>query len=107
MPGPVTMFHQALRILCALLVCAMISRLRAAAAQPTLVVQWNQELLQAVRDSRLGPPMVARALAIAHTCIYDAWAPYDNRAVGTVLGDTLRRPANERRPANLEAAISF
>jgi len=27
--------------------------------------------------------MVARALAIAHTCIYEAWAAYDQRAVAT------------------------
>ena len=37
------------------------------------------------------------ALALAHTCIYDAWAAYDRTAVGTRLGGTLRRPARERR----------
>ncbi|HXA52335.1 MAG TPA: vanadium-dependent haloperoxidase [Candidatus Acidoferrum sp.] len=79
----------------------------AAADSPTLVVQWNAALLQGVRDSRLGPPMVARALAIAHTCMYDAWAAYDNQAIGTVLGGTLRRPAQERLPENVESAISY
>jgi hypothetical protein len=29
-----------------------------------VVIQWNQAALQGVRDSKLGPPMVARALAI-------------------------------------------
>ena len=56
------------------------------------VLQWNEAFLQGVRDSKLGPPMVARALAIAHTCIYDAWAAYDHKAVGTRLGGSLRRP---------------
>ena len=51
-------------------------------ASDTVVVQWNVAALQGVRDSRIGPPMVARALAIVHTCIFDAWAAYDKRAVG-------------------------
>jgi len=51
--------------------------------------------------------MVARALAIAHTCIYDAWAAYDNKAVGTRLGGSLRRPAKDRTLANTNQAISF
>src|SRR5207302_48796 len=60
------------------------------------VVEWNEAFLQGVRESKLGPPMVARALAICHTCIYDAWAAYDDAAVGTRLGGSLRRPAAER-----------
>jgi hypothetical protein len=51
--------------------------------------------------------MVARALAIAHTCIYDAWASYDKKAVGTRLGGSLRRPAEERTLPNTNQAISF
>ena len=79
------------------------------AAQPrdSVVSQWNQAFLDGVRDSKLGPPMVARALAIAHTCIYDAWAAYDHTAVGTRLGGSLRRPSRERTLANRERAISF
>jgi len=41
---------------------------------PNVVIQWNQAALQAVRDSKLGPPMVSRALAIVHACYNDAWA---------------------------------
>lgn len=73
----------------------------------SIVLLWNQAALQGVRDARLGPPMVARALAIVHSCIYDAWAAYDRRAVGTRYGGALRRPAHERTLANLKAAISF
>ena len=51
--------------------------------------------------------MVARALAIAHTCIYDAWAAYDRKAVGTRLGGSLRRPPNERTLSSRVRAISF
>src|SRR5881628_1343519 len=75
--------------------------------QPNLVIQWNDAALQGVRESKLGPPMVVRALAIVHTCIYDAWAAYDRVAVGTRLGGALRRPPRERTLANKNAAISF
>jgi hypothetical protein len=71
------------------------------------VVQWNNAALQGVRDSKLGPPMVARALAIVHTCIFDAWSAYDKKAVGTQLGGSLRRPESERTAANKNKAISF
>jgi hypothetical protein len=47
---------------------------RAAAIQPaahlrsdSLVLRWNAAALQCIRESRLGPPMVSRALAVAHT----------------------------------------
>src|SRR5436190_384061 len=73
----------------------------------SVVVRWNEAALQAVRDSKLGPPMVSRALAILHTCAYDAWAAYDRDAVGTRLGGVLRRPPAERTRSNKEQAISF
>jgi len=78
-----------------------------AGGEDTIVVQWNSAALQGVRDSRFGPPMVARALAIVHTCIFDAWAAYDKKAVGTQLGAELRQPKRERTLANKKEAISF
>src|SRR5918911_627095 len=82
---------------------------RAAHPSPAdnVVLQWNQAALQGVRDSKLGPPMVARALAIVHTCIYDAWAAYDEWALDTQLGSSLRQPYKERNLANKNEAISF
>jgi hypothetical protein len=76
-------------------------------ATDNVVVLWDAAALQGVRDSRIGPPMVARALAIVHTCIFDAWAAYDKRAVGTQFGGELRRPRRERTLANKNEAISF
>src|SRR2546426_9346736 len=72
-----------------------------------VVLQWNSALLQAVRDVRFAPMFTARALAVVHTCMYDAWAAYDARAVGTVLGDSLRRPKLERTRAAKRVAVSF
>ena len=83
------------------------SSARGVHAGGNLVLRWNEAFLEGVRNSKLGPPMVARALAIAHTCIYDAWAAYDNKAVATRLGSSLRRPARERTAANTAQAISF
>jgi hypothetical protein len=81
--------------------------LAAAAAADNVVVQWDNVTLEGVREAHPGPPMVARALAIVHTAIYDAWAAYDPVAVGTRFGGALRQPAAERTTANKEKAISF
>src|SRR5918996_16586 len=52
------------------------------ASADNAVLRWNAAAIEAVRQSRLAPPAVARALAIVHTCMYDAWAAYDPVAVG-------------------------
>jgi hypothetical protein len=52
------------------------------AAGDTVALRWNEAALEAVRHSTLAPPAVARALAILHTCMYDAWAAYDPVADG-------------------------
>jgi hypothetical protein len=74
---------------------------------PDVVIPWNSATLQGIRDAKLGAPVVARALAIVHTCMYDAWAAYDERAIGTQLQGALRRPVSERTLANKEQAISY
>ena len=70
------------------------------------VLQWNTLALQAVRQSKLGPPMVSRALAILHTCMFDAAASYSDTAVATAAGGRGRRPQVERTLANRQVAVS-
>lgn len=53
------------------------------------------------------PTIAARSLAIWATAVYDAWAAYDDKAVGSRLGGKLRRPARERNTRNKEVAISY
>jgi hypothetical protein len=77
----------------------------AALAQPRAVRYWNQVALQAIRDTKPGPPIVARALAILFTAMYDAWAAYDSVAVSTRTRSALRRPAEERTAANKNKAM--
>lgn len=59
--------------------------------------------------ARLGarPTIIARQMAIVMTGVYDAWAAYDEKAVGTRLGGDLRRPPGERTQANKETAIAY
>lgn len=78
-----------------------------AAQGDNVVLRWNDALLEGVRASTIGPPAVARALAIAHTCMFDTWAAYSVDAVGTQLDSSLRRPRNERTRANRREAVSF
>jgi hypothetical protein len=77
------------------------------APRDNVVLQWNSALLQAIRNTGLAPMHAARALAIVHTCMFDAWAAYDRTAVGTRLGASLRRPSAEHRTASKNKAISF
>ncbi|MBS1152024.1 MAG: Alkaline phosphatase, partial [Myxococcaceae bacterium] len=53
------------------------------------------------------PTIISRTLAIWATGMYDAWAAYDEKAVGTRLGGKLRRPAKERTAENKHKAISY
>ena len=73
----------------------------------SVVITWDHQLLQAVRDVRPAPTVVARSLAIVHTAEFDAWAAYDPVAVGTRLGSSLRRPPAEATLANKQKAVSY
>ena len=46
--------------------------------------------LNGVATIEIARPEKKNALDLA---MYEAWAAYDDRAIGSVLGDTLRRPA--------------
>ena len=83
------------------------SAAQTAQAVDNVVVRWDDATLQAIRTTHPGPPIVARALAIVHTAMFDSWAAYDAKAVGTRLGGTLRRPVAEATAANKNKAISF
>ncbi|AUG78978.1 hypothetical protein CFP65_4224 [Kitasatospora sp. MMS16-BH015] len=81
---------------------------------PSIVVRWNEATMDAIlakykaAGAVFGPATVnARALAIVHNAIYDAWACYDGIAVGTQFGGSLRRPWWERTLANKNEAISY
>jgi hypothetical protein len=98
-----------LMLIVALALMATVGRPRSAAAADgdNLVLIWNQETLESIRKLPPAPTVAARALAIVHTAIYDAWAAYDPLAVGTRLGAGLRQPEAERTQANKDKAVSY
>lgn len=44
-----------------------------------MVLQWNDVLLQAIRNDRTAPPLAARQMAIMHVAVYDAVNSIDRR----------------------------
>jgi hypothetical protein len=73
--------------------------------------RWLNVALQATarEHERFGarPTIGSRNLAIVVTAMYDAWAAYDAKAVGTRLSGKLRRPPEERTLANKDKAIAY
>lgn len=53
------------------------------------------------------PTIISRTLAIWATAMYDAWAAYDEKAVGSRLGGSLRRPKSEHTLENKQKAVSY
>src|SRR5918995_921507 len=72
-----------------------------------VVLRWGEQTLAAVRATKPAPTVVARHLAIVHTAMYDAWAAYDAKALGTRTGAGLRRPASEWTANYKSMAISY
>lgn len=81
-----------------------------------LILQWNAIALNAIRAlgklpdtsterARGGPPQVARSLGVIYSCVYDAWAAYDNVA-NPAYSTTARRPAAQRNDPNRRKAAS-
>lgn len=71
------------------------------------VLLWNEALLQAVRDTKPGPTVVARAIAVVQTSVFDAWTAYDATAVPTEPHRPWRRPAAERTEIRKAEAVSY
>ncbi|HVF43042.1 MAG TPA: vanadium-dependent haloperoxidase [Pyrinomonadaceae bacterium] len=53
------------------------------------------------------PTISSRMFGVVVTSMYDAWAAYDDKAVGTQLGGKLRRPPAERTEANKRKAVAY
>lgn len=78
---------------------------------PSVAYAWVNIVLEAagreVEQIGARPTIISRQMAVPITAMYDAWAAYDEKAVGTRLGGKLRRPATERTPKNKAKAISY
>lgn len=76
-------------------------------AQENVVIQWDNAALQEIRYFHPGAAINARAMAVTHTCMYDAWTAYDSKALPTEAHENFKRPAAERTLANKSKAISY
>lgn len=79
----------------------------------SIVKEWNDTLLRALEIAtgtpalRLGPPMVARLVAMVYTAAFQAWAPYTATATAPIAGGPARRPVAQRTEQNKRIAISY
>jgi hypothetical protein len=84
---------------------------QAAHPRPNAAYRWMHVMQEASGRSvdRVGarPTIISREMHVVLTAMYDAWAAYDEKAVGTRLGGKLRRPPVERTLASKEKAIAF
>jgi len=73
--------------------------------------EWLEVALEATarEHDRVAPrPTIgSRMLMIITNAMYDAWAAYDEKAVGTRLGGKLRRPKSEHTEQNKRTAIAY
>ncbi len=76
-------------------------------ATDNVVLKWDEQLLSTIRayPPQTGPTVTARALAEVHTAMYDAWAAYDQTAVGATPGAPVL-PANGSA-ADRDQAMSY
>ncbi len=79
--------------------------------EPSAAYRWVDVMLEAAaRDvERVGamPTILSRQMAIPMTAMFDAWAAYDDKAVGTVHGSKLRQADSARTDRNRETAIAY
>jgi hypothetical protein len=68
---------------------------------------WDDALLDAIRRDVPAPTVHARNLFHTSVAMWDAWAAYDDRAVGYLVDERGPLPAGEDVRSAREAAISF
>ncbi len=74
----------------------------------SVVTDWNEEMLSAIRNTGPRPTVVSRSLYIVSAAQYDAWAAYDATALAvTPANRDLRQPPAEHNEANRAVAVSY
>ncbi len=84
----------------------LLSAASSAAAQ-SVAVRWNALMLDAIAANPPAPTLVTWRMHLVSSAAYDAWACYDQGALGTAYGSLLRRPAPEHTQDNKERAVSY
>lgn len=73
-----------------------------------LALKWNRLTCDVIYSAQLPPTLAARALAMVHTAMYDAWTPYTGGCYfSTTTGNRFERPECEHTKENREIAFSY
>lgn len=73
-----------------------------------LILQWNHLTLEAIRCSSTSPPLAARALAMVHTAMYDAWSVFDGNAISSSTARLIKvLDSQSCTRENIEKAFSY
>ncbi|CAN5343589.1 hypothetical protein BH23BAC3_BH23BAC3_30810 [soil metagenome] len=77
-------------------------------AQPTIAAEWNEQILEAIRNDYARPNVHARNLFHLSAAMYDAWSIYDDVAEPYLVGKTVGEFTSEFNgiplPADIEKA---
>ena len=71
----------------------------------SLVGQWNEVMLDAIRSEGASPTPTSYHLHLTSSAVYDAWAAYDAAAYGAYTD--IVRPLEEHTEANKAIAVSY
>lgn len=70
-------------------------------------IHWNQLALDAIRLTHTPAPIAARALAMVHTAMYDAWSVYNDRAASTTTAMYIKAEGDHCSKENVRKAFSY
>lgn len=88
----------------------LIATLSAAHAQDSSPEDIAQEWVALANDAlwalERGPTIEARTMFHLSIAMYDAWAAYDDTAMGYLTGTRYKQPANARTPENMRETVS-
>ena len=99
--------YQCVRTLPFLIIAAMSVAPTASAQSQTIVVQWDQAVLNAIVSTSMPPTQAARSMCIVFQSMYDAWAAYDPIAAASMKGAPAKQPASAATAANKAQAVSY
>ncbi len=76
--------------------------------KPSLALRWNRLACDALYYTKTPPTVAARALAMVHTAMYDAWTAYSGgKEVSTTTGAWLKKKDSECTREDREKAFSY
>lgn len=72
-----------------------------------ITIHWNQLTLDAIKLTHTSPPLAARALAMVHTAMYDAWSVYNDCAISTTTALYIKAEGDHCSKENVRKAFSY